>query len=168
MKRSTIVTLSTIAGVAGVLGLNPDGVSQSTNVAMAATETPTTSSNGNATSANTTATTTPATTAATAAPTAQAVTATKTTSGTITGQAVGTRFGPLQLSATVSGGKITNIDAIQYPANDGRSMQISSYAIPILTQQALSAQSANIQGVGGATYTTRGYLQSLQSILDQL
>ena len=168
MKRSTLVTLGTLAGVAGVLGFNPKGI-DSSSMSMASVDT---------TSANTSTTTT---TDPAAAP--QATTETVTTvqtaapapaqtkiaaNGTITGNTVQTRWGPVQLSATVSNGQITAIDALQYPSGDGRSMQISRYSIPVLTQQALSAQSANIQGVGGATYTTRGYQKSLQSIIDQM
>ncbi|MEY4312406.1 MAG: hypothetical protein RLZZ571_1176 [Actinomycetota bacterium] len=112
------------------------------------------------------ATTEAVTTTQSAAPTPEQTTS--AASGTITGKTVQTRWGPVQLSATVSNGQITAIDALQYPSGDGRSLQISRYSIPVLTQEALSAQSANIQGVGGATYTTRGYQQSLQSILDQM
>jgi uncharacterized protein with FMN-binding domain len=158
MKRSTIVTLGTLAGVAGVLGFNPDAPN------MSASSTKSVKS----TSAGTT-TKTKAKAAATPAATTEAVVAAPaTTSGTVNGKTVQTRFGPIQLSATVANGQLTSIKALKFPSNDGRSQQISNYSIPQLTDQAISAQSASIQGVSGATYTTQGYKQSLQSILDQL
>ena len=165
MKRSTLVALSTVAGVAGVLGLNPKGV-DSNNMSMIATDTslPTTTTTDSATAPQ-------ATSESVASSQSATPTSAQTSSpanGTITGETSQTRWGPVQLSATFSNGQITAIDALQYPSGDGRSLQISRYSIPVLTQQALSAQSANIQGVGGATFTTQGYQQSLQSILDQM
>jgi len=68
---------------------------------------------------------------------------------------------------TVSGGKITKVDVLQYPNGNGRDAEINSYALPILVRDTVSAQSANIDMVSGATVTSDGYLQSLQSALDQ-
>lgn len=68
---------------------------------------------------------------------------------------------------TIANGKITDVTTLASPDNDGRSMMISQRAIPTLRSQALSAQSANIQGVSGATYTSEGYAASLQSALDK-
>jgi len=89
------------------------------------------------------------------------------TTKTITGDAADTRYGPVQLSVTFSGKKITQIQVLQYPTETGRDQEINSYAIPQLNQQAMSAQSANIDGVSGATYTSEGYQQSLQSAIDK-
>ncbi len=94
-------------------------------------------------------------------------TTTSTKSGTITGSAVQTPYGPVQIQVTLSNGKITNVQAVQYPSYNGHSLRISQYAIPTLIQETLSAQSAQINGVSGATYTSQGYMQSLQSALDQ-
>jgi uncharacterized protein with FMN-binding domain len=87
-------------------------------------------------------------------------------SGTVTGSVVDTRFGPVQVSITVSGGHVTDIVAIQLPNGDRRSSSISSRAEPVLRSQALQAQSAKIDGVSGATYTSDAYEQSLQAALD--
>ena len=86
---------------------------------------------------------------------------------TVTGSTVNTRWGPVQVQLTVSGGKITDVAMLQYPNGNGTDQQISSYALPILMQATVDAQSANIDMVSGATYTSTGYLQSLQSAIDQ-
>lgn len=88
------------------------------------------------------------------------------TAGTITGSMVQTRFGPVQVQITVSGGKVTNVQAVQLPSG-GRSGQISNYVEPMLASEALQAQSANIDIISGATYTSEAYARSLQSALDQ-
>lgn len=86
--------------------------------------------------------------------------------GTFTGEAADTRYGPVQVRITVSGGKITDAQAVQYPQESGRDVRINSAAVPELNQEALQAQSAQIDTVSGATYTSEGYQQSLQSALD--
>jgi len=87
--------------------------------------------------------------------------------GTFTGDAADTRYGPVQVRITVSGGKITQADAIEYPQESGRDVRINSAAVPELNQETLQAQSAQIDTVSGATYTSEGYQQSLQSAIDQ-
>lgn len=87
--------------------------------------------------------------------------------GTYTGTAVTTRFGNVQVRITIAGGKLTDVTALQLTDQDGRSVQISAQAAPVLRQEALTAQSAQIDSVSGATYTSEGYIQSLQSALDQ-
>lgn len=87
-------------------------------------------------------------------------------SATVSGPTVSTRFGPVQVRITVSGGKVTEITALQLPSG-GRSGRISQAAEPILHDEALSAQSAQIDTVSGATYTSDAYEQSLQAALDQ-
>ncbi|WP_308010886.1 FMN-binding protein, partial [Streptomyces sp. AC495_CC817] len=84
----------------------------------------------------------------------------------LTGSTIQTDYGPVQVRVTVTDGKITNAEALQQPSG-GRSTQISSTAIPELNQNAVSAGSADIDAVSGATYTSGGYKQSLQSALDQ-
>jgi uncharacterized protein with FMN-binding domain len=73
----------------------------------------------------------------------------------------------VQVQLTVAGKKITAVDVVQYPDGNGRDREINSYAIPTLVQETLSAQSANIDMVSGATVTSDGYLTSLQSAIDQ-
>jgi hypothetical protein len=85
---------------------------------------------------------------------------------TIDGSLVDTRYGPVQVEITVANGKVTGVSAIALPSG-GRSGAISNYAAPVLSSEALTAQSATVDIVSGATYTSEGYAQSLQSALDQ-
>jgi len=87
--------------------------------------------------------------------------------GTYTGSAVSTRYGDVQVEVTIAGGKVTEVTALQLTDDDPRSSMISAQAAPLLRQEALSAQSAQIDTISGATYTSEGYIQSLQSALDQ-
>ncbi|MFF5536128.1 FMN-binding protein, partial [Streptomyces cinerochromogenes] len=85
---------------------------------------------------------------------------------TVTGKAVQTQYGPVQVRITVSGGKITKAEAVQAPKG-GLSDQKTQLAVPKLNQEAVAAGTADIDAVSGATYTSTGYRQSLQSALDQ-
>lgn len=89
-------------------------------------------------------------------------------SGTVVvdGNAEATGYGPVQVEVSIAAGKITAVKAIQYPTDTRLDQQINDQAIPELARQVLSAQSAHIDGVSGATYTTEGYVTSLQSALD--
>ena len=87
--------------------------------------------------------------------------------GTVTGQLVQTRFGPVQVQVTIAGGKISDVTALQLPNDRQRSAEISQIVEPMLRSEALTAQSAQIDLVSGATYTSDAYAQSLQSALDQ-
>ncbi|MBN9210876.1 MAG: FMN-binding protein [Microbacterium sp. 71-36] len=87
--------------------------------------------------------------------------------GTFTGSSVNTRFGPVQVQITVSGGSVTDVQVPVYPSENGRDQQINSRALPVLVKETLDAQSADIDMVSGATYTSTGYLKSLQSALDE-
>ncbi len=88
-------------------------------------------------------------------------------SGTVTGQVVQTPYGSVQVQVTISSGKITDVTALQLPNDRQRSAEISQIAEPMLKSEALAAQSAQIDLISGATYTSDGYAQSLQSALDQ-
>src|SRR4051795_9790035 len=96
------------------------------------------------------------------------VTATSTSTRTATGDVEPTQYSNAQVRVTVSGGKITRIEALQLQGNDPKSVAISSYAEPLLRASALSKQSADIDMVSGATYTSESYQASLQSALDKL
>lgn len=85
--------------------------------------------------------------------------------GTFTGSAVDTRFGTVQVQAVESGGRLTDVVVLQQ-TDGGHSTQIDAYALPVLKSEALAAQSADIDVVSGATYTSEGYAQSLQAALD--
>ncbi len=87
--------------------------------------------------------------------------------GTYTGSSVNTRFGPVQVQIVVSGGVITSADAIDYPTSNPRDRQINQTAVPILVSETLDAQSTQIDMVSGATYTSDGYIRSLQSAIDE-
>ncbi|MFC9509073.1 FMN-binding protein, partial [Streptomyces sp. NPDC057002] len=86
--------------------------------------------------------------------------------GAVTGDAQQTQYGPVQVRVTVAGGKITKAEAVQAPKG-GRSDQITASSVPRLNQAAVAAQSAEIDAVSGATYTSAGYKKSLQSALDK-
>ena len=141
MRRAPIVLTATAAGLAAVLSFKPHQPSLS--AAASPTATP-------------------------------AVTATSTPGGastgtrTATGDVEPTQYGNAQVRVTVSGGKITRIEALQLQGNDPKSVAISSYAEPLLRASALSKQSADIDMVSGATYTSESYQASLQSALDKL
>lgn len=87
---------------------------------------------------------------------------------TVKGDVVDTRYGQVQVEVKVSGSQILAVDAIRTPDGNGRDRAIASYAVPVLERAVLAAQSANVDTVSGATYTSEGYLQSLQSALDQV
>lgn len=86
---------------------------------------------------------------------------------TVTGPAVGTQWGPVQVQISVSGGRIADVQVLQYPNNNPRDQQINGYALPILVDQTLEVQSADVDMVSGATVTSQGYRQSLQAALDE-
>ncbi|WP_329436020.1 FMN-binding protein [Streptomyces sp. NBC_01280] len=86
---------------------------------------------------------------------------------TLTGATVQTRYGPVQVEITVEGAKITAARAVKTPSGDRRSQDIAASSVPTLVQETLDAQSARIDTVSGATFTSEGYMTSLQSALDQ-
>ena len=90
------------------------------------------------------------------------------TTRVITGSAASTRYGPMQVQITVTGKRITKVNVLQQTNIGSYSGQVDSFAVPQLTSETLSAQSANINTVSGASYTSQGYIQSLQSALDQV
>jgi uncharacterized protein with FMN-binding domain len=89
------------------------------------------------------------------------------TTTTYTGDAASTKYGPVQVEITVANGTVTDVSVIDYPSGNGKDQQINARALPVLVQETLDAQSADIDMVSGATYTSDGYTESLQSALDQ-
>ena len=87
--------------------------------------------------------------------------------GTFTGNTEYIPYGPVQISVVISGGKITDVNFLQMPSDLGYSRQVAAAAEPLLKQTTLQVQSANIDFVSGATSTSIGYQQSLQSALDK-
>jgi uncharacterized protein with FMN-binding domain len=159
MRRITLWLLSTVAAVVLLFSYRTStNAAGTTAVATAPATTPTTtdptpSSTGGSGSSSP---------AAGASPSPSAATGTKTYTGT----AVSTRWGDVQVAITVTNGKITDVQVPVYPDRNGRDQEINAYALPTLRQETLDAQSANIDAVSGATVTSDGYLQSLQSALD--
>lgn len=96
-------------------------------------------------------------------------TASTTTSGALTydGSVVSTRYGNVQVQITVEDGKVTKSIVLQVPWNDRKDQEINSRAVPTLNVETVQAQSADIDMVSGATYTSKGYIESLQAALDQ-
>jgi uncharacterized protein with FMN-binding domain len=88
-------------------------------------------------------------------------------SGTFTGQDVPNRFGDVQVQVIISNGRITDVSALQLPYDRARSAYISQVAGPMLRDEALQAQSARIDVISGATYTSDSYAQSLETALQQ-
>jgi uncharacterized protein with FMN-binding domain len=109
----------------------------------------------------------PGTTSRSQSPNKSGSSTSKSSPATYIGGSADTRWGPVQVQITVQGGKITASQAVQYPQNNGRDAEINGFALPILNQEVVQQQSASIDTVSGATVTSDGYLQSLQSAIDQ-
>ncbi len=93
---------------------------------------------------------------------------TATATATVTtGEAVATRYGPVQVEITVDRGAVVGVSVPRYPRGSSRDEQINGYALPILVRDTLAAQSAQVDMVSGATVTSTGYRESLQSALDR-
>ncbi|PZS20027.1 MAG: FMN-binding protein [Pseudonocardiales bacterium] len=161
MKRVLLSVTGTVLGVVALLSFKSHGQAVIGGALPSATLP---AAAGGATSSGASqSTSAPPTPGAGTRATSTAASATKTYLGT----AVQTQYGVVQVKVTVAGTKITNVAFAQLTAFDGRSQEINSQAAPILLQETLSAQSAQIDTVSGASYTTDGYVQSLQSALDQ-
>ena len=193
MRLATKAFMSTVSGL--VLVMSYHGAGEATTVASAGTTTDDTTPSGTATP-DATATSDDATgstdssassddggddatsddaapdDASTPAPStssssSSSSSAKSSSSGTYTGDAVMTRWGVVQVEITVKNGKITKAEAVQYPSDNPRDQEINAYAVPTLNTEAVQAQSASIDAVSGATVTSDGYVQSLQSAIDQ-
>lgn len=90
-----------------------------------------------------------------------------TAAKTYAGDTAQTQWGPVQVQITVKNGKITASDVLQVPSGNPRDDEINSYAVPVLNSEVVATQNANIDMISGATVTSDGYIQSLQSALDQ-
>ena len=186
MKRALLIAGGTVGGLGAVLAITPPQMSSSDlniagGAAIGSTGTSTTASASSSpatTKSSKPVATKKATTAATASASATATTsasatptATKTTtaaapaakSGTFTGPSVYVNYGNVQVQITVVNGVITDAKAIKAPS--GKNDRYTNKAVPILKQQTLAAQSANIKGASGASYTSYGWFKSLQGAL---
>lgn len=108
----------------------------------------------------------PAASGAAAARTAP-VSAGSGTGTAVTGDAIATPYGPTQVQATLNAGKIVKVTVLQHTDDGINSQMIDGHALPLLNQETLTAQSAKIDAVSGASYTSAGYIKSLQSALDK-
>lgn len=124
-------------------------------------------SNDSSQSASSSTSSSSATVLNTSTSTGTSTTSTTYKDGTYTGDSISTRWGNVQLQVTISNGKITDVKALAYPNSESKSIQINEQVIPTYTKETISAQSADIQAVSGATVTYDGYTKSLQSALDQ-
>lgn len=165
MKRVLLTITGTVVGIVALLSYKTHGAVTTSASGLPSASLPAISSSASPASSGAT-TTTGAPPDPTATPSSSTASS-AASSGTYTGSAVTTRYGIVQVKITVSGKKITNVSFAQLTAFDGRSQQINSDAAPILLQETLSAQSANIDSVSGASYTSAGYVESLQSALDR-
>ena len=161
--RGTILFTIILVVMGATVGLKLYGTGEQTGALSSAHASATT---GTTASPAPTATSTPSATAAPSAP-SSASAAPAVTTKTVTGDSVDTAYGPVQVKVTFEGTKITAIDAVQYPTESGRDQEINAQAIPMLRQEALASQSAKIDSISGATYTSEGYIQSLQSAIDR-
>ncbi|MDQ2957951.1 MAG: FMN-binding protein [Actinomycetota bacterium] len=167
MRRILLAITGTVVGLVALLSFKTHPALTQASLPSAQlpgtgrTSTPSSGASGQVPTTTTTPTTATPTTA-TPKPSQSAAAATD-----YSGQSVQTRYGIVQVKVTLSGHQITNVSFLQLTDYDSRSQQINQQAAPILLQQTLSAQSAQIDGVSGATYTSTGYEQSLQSALDQ-
>lgn len=166
-SRRTALGLSavTTVGLAGWM-YGAAGATSTNLASIGSTTDATTATTAAATTASATASTTATTTASSAASTSTTTTSTTLKDGTWTGTSTSTRYGPVQVQITVSGGKITAVNVLNYPKSDNKSASINATAVPRLVSATLTAQSANVSNVSGATYTTTGYKTSLQSAID--
>ena len=188
MKRALLIAGGTVGGLGAVLAITPPQLSTSSSINIAVGSdigTSGTSSSASASSSTSSSstgtksakpvatkkataapTTSGATQSATAAPVTTQTTAPVTTGvkdGTYTGPSVNVNYGNVQVMITVSNGRIT--DAVAVKAPKGKNDRYTNMAVPILKAQTLQAQSANIQGASGASYTSYGWFKSLQGAL---
>jgi uncharacterized protein with FMN-binding domain len=160
MKRALLIAGGTIGGLGAVLTITPPNLSSTTSIAggvpqAAPSAAPSKSTAGQPSKKPT------AKPSATGAPTQSAPQPSGATDGSFTGDAISIRYGTVQVKITVQGGKITDVQAVQAPT--GSNDRYTQFAVPRLREQTIAAQSANIQGVSGASFTSYGWYKSLVS-----
>jgi len=153
MKRALLIAGGTVGGLGAVLMITPPNLSKTTLIAI---DTP-----APAPSATPTKSGAPRTAAPTVAPAKPVGGVT----GSFTGSVANTRYGPVQVKITVENGKIVDAQAVQAPS--GSNDRYTQKAVPVLRQQTIAIQSANVQGVSGASFTSYGWYQSLASAISK-
>ena len=149
MKRALLIAGGTVGGLGAVLAITPPQLSTTSSINIAGGTAIGTTGTGSTTAATATQTTAPA--------------ASTVKDGTFTGPSVNVNYGNVQVKITVVNGRIT--DAVAVKAPSGKNDRYTNMSVPVLKQQTLKAQSANIQGVSGASYTSYGWFTSLQGAL---
>ena len=186
MKRGLLIGVGTVGALGAVFAITPPEFGSSTNSGLAAlpgrapstpaaaapdAPAPFSAAAAPSKTAKAPSKAAPTPTKAAPAPTKAAPTPTKAAAApagitsTFDGDTSQTRWGPVQVQIIVKDGKIVDASALQSPNGDRRSTDISRQAIPFLVQETLAAQSDQISGVGGASYTSVGWFNSLQSAL---
>ena len=147
MKRALLIAGGTVGGLGAVLMITPPNLSKTTLIAID------------------TATPAPSAKPSTAAPTVAPAKPVGGVTGSFTGSVANTRYGPVQVKITVENGKIVDAQAVQAPS--GSNDRYTQKAVPVLRQQTIAIQSANVQGVSGASFTSYGWYQSLASAISK-
>jgi uncharacterized protein with FMN-binding domain len=159
MKRALLIAGGTIGGVGAVLTITPPNLSSTTSIAsdqpVAASPSaqPTSKATAKATAKS----------SASAAPTQSAPQPSGATDGSFIGDAISIRYGTVQVKITVQNGKIVDAQAVKAPT--GSNDRYTQFSVPRLREQTIAAQSANIQGVSGASFTSYGWYKSLVSAI---
>ena len=195
IRKTALLITGTVAGVVGVVSYNPpqlnnqiassggapvinsaptidatpSAAATTSNSKSPAQPAPSKTSKDRTQSSNTSPAATASATPTQSQSQTQSQTPTKTAgvSGTFKGETSQTRWGPVQVQVTLTDGKITDVATLQYPNGDRKSSNISSRVIPWLQDEVLQIQSAQINGVSGATYTSSGFKASLASALQK-
>jgi uncharacterized protein with FMN-binding domain len=171
MKRALIVGTGTVMGVAAVLALNPDGTiaAPAASAATSSSSGTTAGSSSSGSSSSGSSSSGSSSSGSSSSGSSSSGSSSSGTSGTYTGSTVdvGHGYGSIAVEVTVTDGRIVDITALEVPQNDHRSAMISQMAFPTLKQQAIAAQSADISGVSGASYTSMGFAESLRDALTQ-
>ena len=168
MKRALLIAGGTIGGLGAVLTITPPNLSSTTSIANGVPQANPSATPSKSTAAKPTkqASAKPsAKPSATTAPTQSAPQPSGATDGSFTGDAISMRYGVVQVKITVQNGKITDAQAVKAPS--GSNDRYTQMAVPRLRQQTIAAQSANIQGVSGASFTSYAWYQSLASAIAQ-
>ena len=184
MKRGLLIAGGTLGGLGAVMSITPPQLSSTSSLSMgdmaavsgaaaAPSQAPAASTSASAAPAQSATATKPASkattnsntnsVAATTDPTPAAVAAPAGINGTFTGPSIFVQYGNVQVQITVVNGRITDAKAVVAPS--GKNDRYTNMAVPVLKKQTLAAQSANIQGVSGASYTSYGWYTSLQGAL---
>jgi uncharacterized protein with FMN-binding domain len=174
MNRALLIAGGTLGGLGAVMAITPPQLSSTESLAIGSgpiggstpTAVATTTNSATPVATKTTTTKKAAATASSSASTvvvANPAPASKGVSGTFVGPSVNANYGNVQVQITVKDGKITDATALQAPS--GKNDRWTNMAVPILKKQTLAAQSANIQGASGASYTSYGWYTSLQGAL---